>query len=163
MVIMDHMMVKTKCKSMNRKCLLISPTLLHHLPQPLIQLLTLVLGKIHPMRNSKAPVTTVEDTITMTSPLPVKKTGMNFSMEKNHPYHICGKTYKRSQQLSTHTMLSERGYIACKPPADDTDALEELTSVDEGSMEEQESNKRSEKKPKDEHEVRRHSMEAHLI
>ena len=27
------------------------------------------------MRNSKAPVTTVEDTITMTSPLPVKKTG----------------------------------------------------------------------------------------
>ena len=55
-----------------------------------------------------------------------------------HSCHICGKTYKRSQQLSTHKMLSDRGYIACKPPADDADdadAPEELTSVDEGGME----------------------------
>ena len=32
----------------------------------------------------------------------------------SYPRHICGKTYKRSQQLSTHKKLSDRGYSACK-------------------------------------------------
>ena len=78
-----------------------------------------------------------------------------------YPCHICGKTYKRAQQLSMNKMLSDRGYIACKPPAydpDDADDLEELTSVYEGGMEDE-----INREPEGERHVEDHDDEAEYI